>query len=74
MEGLLIRLQIDHLRLQILIQTVFAIRPADTGFTPACMEALHRFKVFTVNVGLAELKPLNGFHRDVQVLRINRRG
>ena len=42
--------------LQILLQTMFSIGTADTRFTPSGMKTLHRFEVFTVNIGFAELQ------------------
>lgn len=56
------------------MQTMFTIRTANTRLTPSGVETLHRFKVFTIDVGFTELQPFDGFHRDVQILSINRRG
>ena len=64
-------LQIDHLGLQVLIQAVAAICPADPRLTPAGVEPLHRLKVLTVDIGFAKLQSLNRFHRHVQIAGID---
>ena len=65
-------LQIHHLRLQVFVQTVFTVGPANPGLAPASVKALHRLEVFTVNIGFAKLQPFNGLHRRIQILRIDR--
>ena len=47
---------INNMRLQILFEPMLSIGTANTGLTPAGVESLHRFKVFTVNVRFAELQ------------------
>ena len=49
-------IHIDNMRLQILFKAMFSVGSADTGLTPAGMESLHGFKVFTVYVCFAELQ------------------
>ena len=56
-----LRLQIHHLCLQVFVQTMFTISPANPGLTPASVEALHRLEVFTINIGFAKLQPLIAF-------------
>ena len=56
-------LQIHHLRLQVFVQAMFTISPANPGLTPASVEALHRLEVLAVDVGLAEAQFARRLHR-----------
>ena len=48
-------LYVNDVRLQVIFQSMLAVRPTDTRLTPAGMEALHRLEVLPVDIGLAKL-------------------
>lgn len=56
------------------MEAVFAVGTTDAGFSPTGVVALHGLKILAVDVGLAEVDFAAGFHRRVEVSRVDRGG
>src|SRR5580658_1474607 len=69
-----IALQINHVCLQELVESMLAIRASDAALSPPRMEPLHGFKVLAIDVGLAKSDLLACAQSNVEIPSVNGRG
>ncbi len=67
-----IELQVNDVGLGVFVKPMFAVGSAYARLSPASVKTLHGFKVFPVNVGLAELDLFARTHGNIDVARVDR--
>lgn len=60
--------------LKVFFQAMLTVSTTNTRFTPAGMETLHGFKVFTIDISFTELQGTHQLKRHIQILCIDGRG